>query len=112
MWTALDDHTALVACDIRCLTFLDAAGLELLVDLVAHLDRRGIAFFADNWQRRPLRLLELIDHVTATWSHASDRSTPTDPLRRTLSGSLYASSRPTSPGRRPPVRPAGSCRPR
>ncbi|MFB6509104.1 STAS domain-containing protein [Streptomyces virginiae] len=112
VWTALDDRIAVVACDMRRLTFLDAAGLELLLDLAAHLDERGIAFFAYNWQRQPLRLLDLIDRITPDRSHAGDRSTPTGPLRRTLPESRYASYLPASPGRRPPVRPAGSCGPR
>lgn len=107
VWTALDDHIAVVACDMRCLTFLDAAGLELLLDLAAHLDGRGIAFFAYNWQRQPLRLL---DHITSTPSQAGDRSTPTRPLCRTLPRHGYVPSRPVSPGH-PPVRPAGSRRP-
>ncbi|MFE6270432.1 STAS domain-containing protein [Streptomyces goshikiensis] len=111
VWTALTDPTTMVACDMRRLTFLDAAGMELLLDLATHLNERGIAFFAYNWQRQPMRLLDLIDRITPTRSHASNRSTPTGPLRRTLPGSLYASSRPASPGRRQHVRPARSCRP-
>ncbi|MFC9816100.1 STAS domain-containing protein [Streptomyces virginiae] len=109
VWTALTDPTAVVACDMRGLAFLDPAGLQLLLDLAARLDGRGIAFFAYNWQRQPMRLLDLIDRITPT--HARDRSTPTGALRRTLPGPLHASSRPASPGRRPPARPARSCRP-
>ncbi|MFF3726958.1 STAS domain-containing protein [Streptomyces erythrochromogenes] len=106
VWTALTDRPTVVACDMRRLTFLDPAGLQLLHGFAARLEGHGIAFFAYNWQRQPMRLLDLIDRITPT--HASDRSTPTGPLRRTLPGSLYASSRPASPGRRPPAR---SCRP-
>ncbi|MEU6300763.1 STAS domain-containing protein [Streptomyces erythrochromogenes] len=105
--TALTDSTTVVACDMRRLTFLDPAGLQLLLDLAARLDARGITFFAYNWQRQPLRLLDLIDRITPT--RASDRSTPTSPLGCTLPGFLYASSRPASPERRPPAR---SWRPR
>ncbi|MFE6911889.1 hypothetical protein [Streptomyces erythrochromogenes] len=49
----MTDPTTAVACDMRRLTFLDPAGLQLLLDLADRLEGHGIAFFAYNWQRQP-----------------------------------------------------------
>ncbi len=83
---------------MRRLTFLGPAGLQLLLDLATRLDGRGIAFFAYNWQRQPMRLLDLIDRLTPTRSRASDRSTPTGPLRRMLPRPPKPAAVATDPG--------------
>ncbi|MFI1660439.1 STAS domain-containing protein [Streptomyces sp. NPDC020472] len=64
----------LVACDMARLSFLDVAGLHGLLDFAYSLDKRGITFFAYNWQPQPRRLLDLLD----------DRYPPDDPDRPAL----------------------------
>lgn len=107
---ALDDQVAVVACDMRRLTFIDVTGLHRLLDLAAHLHRRGIAFFAYNWQRQPLRLLDLTDRLDQTRpGTAGNRLAPTRLLRRTLPQAPTAgrAPRPARAGHRPPALPAG-----
>lgn len=82
---ALDDGVAVVACDMRHLTFIDVTGLHGLLAFARRLDGRGIAFFAYNWQPQPRRLLDLIDSLyPPTHVNGKPRRAPTSILRRGL----------------------------
>ncbi|MCY0931488.1 hypothetical protein OTB20_35960 [Streptomyces sp. H27-H1] len=109
VWTALDDQVAVVACDMRSLTFIDATGLHRLLGLAAYVDGRSIAFFAYNWQRQPLWLLDLIDDLDQARQGAGNRPAPTRLLRRTLRQSAVSGRTPHTArtGHRPPALPDG-----
>ncbi|MFC9583455.1 STAS domain-containing protein [Streptomyces yangpuensis] len=82
---ALDDGVAVVACDMRLLSFVDVTGLHGLLEFARRLDGRGIAFFAYDWQPQALRLLDLVDGLyLPTTVNGKTRSTPTTILRRGL----------------------------
>ncbi|MET9324847.1 STAS domain-containing protein [Streptomyces sp. NPDC003038] len=82
---ALDGGVAVVACDMRHLTFLDVVGLRGLIDFVRRLDTRGIAFFAYNWQPQPRRLVDLIDGLhPPTDLNGKPGGVATQLLRRSL----------------------------
>ncbi|MFE5864207.1 hypothetical protein ACFQ77_27210 [Streptomyces virginiae] len=66
------------------LTFMDVTGLNGLIDFADRLDRRGIRFFAYNWQPQPSRLLDLIDTLYPPTRAKGIRGGPTGPLRRSL----------------------------
>ncbi|MFJ6496101.1 STAS domain-containing protein [Streptomyces virginiae] len=82
---ALDDGVVMVACDMRSLRFIDVTGLRGLLEFVRRLDGRGIAFFADNWQPQPRRLLDLLDSLYPPADfNGNPRCAPTSILRRGL----------------------------
>ncbi|AWZ05237.1 MULTISPECIES: STAS domain-containing protein [unclassified Streptomyces] len=111
VWLALDDQVAVVACDMLRLTFIDVTGLHRLLGLAAHIHTRGIAFFAYNWQRQPLRLLDLTDRLDQARPGTGNRLAPTRILRRTLRQAQAQApgraSHPARAGHRPPALPAG-----
>ncbi|MFF3216910.1 STAS domain-containing protein [Streptomyces sp. NPDC002886] len=87
----LDSSVAVVACDMRHLTFLDITGLNSLISFVRRLDARGIAFFAYNWQTQPRRLLDLVDGLyPPAGPNGSPRRKPTTLLRRSLQDTVTA----------------------
>ncbi|MGP3690965.1 STAS domain-containing protein [Streptomyces sp. IBSNAI002] len=83
LWALPDGQVSVVVCDMRGLTFMDVTGLHRLLDMAAHIHGRGIDFFAYNWQRQPLRLLDLIDDLDPGQPGTGRRCPPTLPLRRT-----------------------------
>ncbi|MGW7342697.1 STAS domain-containing protein [Streptomyces sp. NPDC054854] len=93
--TALDevpsalDGVSVVARDMRDLTFMDVTGLYGLTVFVRRLDARGIAFFAYNWQPRPLSLMGLVDGFHPTDGRKGTTG-PTRLLRRSVQGSVAA----------------------
>ncbi len=82
----LTDDEDVVACNTRCLTFMDVVGLHGLTAFARRLNERGTAFFAYDWQPQPLRLMDLVDG----FHPKGDRSGPTGLLRRALQGSAAA----------------------
>ncbi|MER5567255.1 STAS domain-containing protein [Streptomyces goshikiensis] len=82
---ALDGGVVVLACDMRCLSFIDVVGVHYLLDLARHTQSRGIAFFAYNWPRQPQQLLDLFDYLDQQGEPGrGTRAAPTRPLRRTL----------------------------
>ncbi|MCJ0871948.1 STAS domain-containing protein [Streptomyces sp. AP-93] len=81
---AFDEDVDVLCCDMQHLTFMDVTGLHRLVDLARRAEERGTAVFASNWQRQPLRLLDLTDSLYPSDGHGEPRSKPTSPLSRTL----------------------------
>ncbi|MFE5524361.1 STAS domain-containing protein [Streptomyces virginiae] len=77
-------EATVVACDMLHLTFMDVTGLNGLIDFADRLDRRGIRFFAYNWQPQPYRLLDLVDTLYPPTRAKGIRGGPTGPLRRSL----------------------------
>ncbi|WP_328618954.1 MULTISPECIES: hypothetical protein [unclassified Streptomyces] len=80
---ALDHGAAVVACDMRRLTFLDDADLHYLLGLARDTNSRGITFFAYNWQAQPEQLLDRTDDL-ALPDGQGRRTAPTRILRRPL----------------------------
>ncbi|WSP94394.1 STAS domain-containing protein [Streptomyces sp. NBC_01233] len=80
---ALGRGVAVVACDMRRLSFLDVAGLHHLLGLARDTHSRGVAFFTYNWQAQPRQLLDRTDEL-ARPDGQGRHTAPTRPLRRTL----------------------------
>ncbi|MGW2586351.1 STAS domain-containing protein [Streptomyces virginiae] len=110
----LDSGVAVVACDMRHLTFLDVSGLNALIGFVRRLDARGIAFFAYNWQPQPRRLMNLIDGLyPPAGRNRQPRREPTRLLRRSLQDSVTAPrATGAAPAREATRRPAAAAPPR
>lgn len=95
--TAFHHGVAVVACDMRRLTFLDLTGLHYLLDLARNAQSRGIAFFAYNWQHQPQQLLDRADDL-APPDGRGRRAAPTRILRRTLRQAAASAADPARAG--------------
>ncbi|MFJ3830773.1 STAS domain-containing protein [Streptomyces sp. NPDC090046] len=86
----LASTTAVIACDMQHVTFMDATGLQRFLDFARTMEARGIGLFVYNWRRQPMHLLGLFDDLNSPQGPAAAGGSATEALRRTLTDRVSA----------------------
>ncbi|MFJ3960769.1 STAS domain-containing protein [Streptomyces sp. NPDC090036] len=86
----LDATTAVVACGMRHVTFMDVTGLQRFLAFARALEARGVGLFVYNWRRQPMHLLGLFDDLNSPQGPAAASGSATEALRRTLTDRVSA----------------------